>query len=442
MADGVSAPKATADSSHGSGRGLSATCLALGVWLAGCQAAPVAPVSPGRLADTPVAGGAGTVATATFTPGPAPSATPAATRVVPPPQALTVPPDFGVGVFAEGLGPARFMALSPSGDLFVTVPAENQVLVLPDRIVDGVADEARVYAEGDGLNQPHGIAFRPGWLYVANTDGVVRFAYEPGDLVAGGPPEMAVPLPGGGQHWTRTLAFGPDNQMFVSIGADCNVCQETDARRASVLSFAADAPGGALFAAGLRNAVGLAFHPRTGELWATDNGRDLMGDDLPPDELNRLVGGSHYGWPHCFGQAVFDPELGGDPAFCRRTVPAAVEFPAHVAPLGLAFYTGSRFPPEYRDGAFVAWHGSWNRSLPVGYSVAFVPFVDGAPTGDVRDFATGWLRPDTDRWGRPVDVAVAPDGSLLVSDDAGGRIYRFFYVGPEPTPTPGFGSRG
>jgi glucose/arabinose dehydrogenase len=342
---------------------------------------------------------------------------------------------FGVGVFAEDTGPVRFMAYSPTGDLFVTVPAHDRVLVLPDEDHDGVSDKILIFAEGAGLNYPHGLAFRPGWLYVANTDSVIRYPYERGDIRARTEPELVVPLPGGPKHRTRTILFGPDRRMYVSIGSSCNVCAEEDERRATVMRFEVDGGGAALFARGLRNAVGLAVNPTTGELWATENGRDGMGDDLPPDELNRLVAGANYGWPYCFGNQVVDPDMGREELLCQGTVAPAVEFQAHSAPLGLAFYTGDQFPEEYHGDLFVAYHGSWDRSIPTGYNVVRVPFEDGYPSAPTQGFVHGWLRRDTRRWGRPVDIVVSPDGSLMVSDDAGERVYRVFYAPPRVPPT-------
>jgi glucose/arabinose dehydrogenase len=307
---------------------------------------------------------------------------------------------------------------------------------MPDRDGDGVADEVAVFAEGGFLNRPHGLAFRSGWLYVANTDGLVRFAYERDRLEASEAEPLGIALPGAGQHWTRSLAFDRDGRMYVSVGSSCDVCAEGDARRAAILRLGAAGEEAAIHARGLRNAVGLAFHPVTGELWVTENGRDGLGDDLPPDEINRIVAGGNYGWPNCYGDGILDPILGAQAADCAGSIGPAVSLPAHSAPLGLAFYTGTMFPEEYWGDLFVAYHGSIHRSLPTGYKVVRVPFANGQPAGGAEDFVWGWLRRDTRRWGRPVDLIVAPDGALLVSDDAGGRVYRVYYARPKPTPTP------
>jgi hypothetical protein len=208
--------------------------------------------------------------------------------------AVRLPPGFRLETFASGLGAPRFMAVSPSGDLLVSVPSRGQIVALPDRDGDGRADRAVVYAEG--LNRPHGLAFFHGFLYVAETGAVVRFPYRSGDLTGGKSEVVIRDLPSGGGHWTRTLAFGPDGKMYVSVGSSCNVCEERDPRRAAILQFNPDGTGGRIFARGIRNAVGIAFHPQTGELWATDNGRDWLGDDFPPDTILVVKDGAHYGW--------------------------------------------------------------------------------------------------------------------------------------------------
>ncbi len=336
--------------------------------------------------------------------------------------AVRLPPGFRIDTFASELGAPRFMAVSPSGDLFVSVPSRGQVVALPNRDGDGKADRAVVYA--DGLNRPHGLAFFGQWLYVAETGAVLRYAYHLGDLT-GGKPEVVVPdLPSGGGHWTRTIAFGPDGKMYVSVGSSCNVCEESDPRRAAILQFNPDGSGGRIFARGIRNAVGITFHPQTGELWATNNGRDWLGDEFPPDTILVVKDGAHYGWPNCNGQRVPDPDF-GRPEFCRSTALPALEIQAHSATLGLTFYTGSMFPPDFRGDLFVALHGSWNRSVPTGYKLIRIPMGSGRP-GAPQDFATGWLQGGR-AWGRPVDVITGKDGALYLSDDRAGVIYRISY---------------
>jgi glucose/arabinose dehydrogenase len=243
-----------------------------------------------------------------------------------------------------------------------------------------------------------------------------------------GEKEVVIPDLPEGHHRTRTILFSPDYSiLYVSIGSSCNLCIEEDERRAAILRYNPDGSDIQLFARGLRNAVGIMFRPGTEELWAANNGTDLMGDDLPPETIYRLEGGQDYGWPRCHAGRIEDPEL-GQRGSCNGVPRAEVEITAHSAPLGLAFYSGEAFPEEYRGDLFVALHGSWNRSTPVGYKVVRIP-MDGGRPGPVEDFASGWLRKNGQAWGRPVAVITGADGSLFVSDDAGGRIYRIFYLG-------------
>ncbi|MDQ3549000.1 MAG: PQQ-dependent sugar dehydrogenase, partial [Chloroflexota bacterium] len=292
----------------------------------------------------------------------------------------------------------------------------GRVLRLPDADGDGVADDAETVL--DGLNNPHGITFHDGELYIAEETRVIR-ATDDGTFETVTP--IIDDLPEGG-HSTRTIRFGPDSMLYVSIGSSCNVCEEDDPRRAAIWRYNADGSGGEPFATGLRNAVGIAFHPESGELWATNNGRDGMGDDVPPETINQLSMGVDFGWPRCHAGTVVDPEFGGDGA-CDGVVQPAVLLQAHSAPLGLTFASGDQLS-EFDGDLLVAFHGSWNRSEPTGYKVVKIPFEGGAPSGEAQDFVSGWLLADGDRWGRPVDVLVATDGSLLISDDEGGRIYR------------------
>jgi glucose/arabinose dehydrogenase len=349
-------------------------------------------------------------------PAPAPSADLAAIRL---------PPGFAIQVFARDLGRPRFLAFDARGTLLVSVPRAGRVLALPDDDGDGVADRAIPVVEG--LDLPHGLAFHQGDLFVAETGQVVRLAYDAASRRAAGPPRPVVPrLPARGAHYTRTIAFGPDGRLYVSVGSSCNVCEERDGRRAAITRYEADGSGETRVATGLRNAVGLAFRPETGELWATNNGRDWLGDDEPPEQVTRVEPGAHYGWPHCVWLREGlrpDPDH-GRPDRCRAVARPSLLYQAHAAPLGLAFYTGTQFPPAYRGDLFVALHGSWNRSAPTGYKVIRVR-LDG-PEPRAEDFATGWLTA-AGAWGRPVDVAVGPDGSLFVSDDQGGRVYRILY---------------
>jgi glucose/arabinose dehydrogenase len=335
---------------------------------------------------------------------------------------LKVPAGFVIEVFAARAGSPRFMALDPAGTLLVSEPAKGRVLALPDRSGKGKADTIQTVV--DGLDQPHGLAFKDGALYVAENGRVQRFRYDPATLKATQPAVVVPGLPAGGGHRTRTAVFGPDGALYVSVGSSCNVCRESDKRRAAVLRYNADGGGERIFASGLRNAVGLAFQPGTGVLWATVNERDWRGDDLPPDMITEVRDGAFHGWPDCLvvgGKAIPDDRFEKG-ARCDRVTPPTVEIQAHSAPLGLAFYTGTQFPAEYRGSLFVALHGSWNRTVPTGYKVVRVRFRDGKPAG-VEDFATGWLE-GRSAWGRPVDLIVGRDGALYLSDDGAGRIYR------------------
>lgn len=376
---------------------------------------------------------------------PAVSPTPGPTVVVPPPEPLELPPGFEVSVFAELGLPVAMMAVATGGELFATVPGEDRIIVLPDADRNGRVDPlptgtqgtALTFAQGDGLNRPWGLAFGPDALYVACADGLWSFAYRPGQLIAQGRPRRLMELPGAEVNWERGLVRAADGRLLVSVGAPCQSCEPADARAASVLSF--DPTDGQVtrMAAGLRRSLDLAIHPTSAEVFVPDQGREGLGDELPPDEINRLAQGAHFGWPSCFGASEPDLQADAPPAegFCAATTAPLVQLQAHSAVSGLLFYTGSQFPPDYRGDLYVVSHGSdARRELPLGYNVLRIPMKDGLPRGEVFDFVSGWLRPDTRRWGSPVDLAQAPDGSLLISDDRGGRIYRVFSTLPTPTP--------
>jgi glucose/arabinose dehydrogenase len=331
-------------------------------------------------------------------------------------QPLRVPAGFRVSLFAQNLEGVRYLALGPGNIVYASRPDGGVIVKLPDANHDGHADSAITVARG--LRGPFGIAFRGDTMYVAEMVSVKRF--DPG---ASEPVTLVRRVPSGG-HSTRTVVFGPDGKMYVSVGSSCNLCDESDSMRAAVLQFNRDGSGGRVFAKGLRNSVGLAFNPTTGELWATNNDRDNLGDDVPPERINIVKEGRYYGWPQCYLPGKPNPEYSS--ANCSNVEPPAITFQAHSAPLGMAFYTGSAFPREYNGDAFVAYHGSWNRSVPTGAKVVRIRVNNGRPVG-VEEFISGWQRPDGSRWGRPVGILVAPDGALLVSDDMGGRIWRVTY---------------
>jgi glucose/arabinose dehydrogenase len=329
---------------------------------------------------------------------------------------LRVPDGFAIEVFAKDLPGVRTLKPGPDGKLYAALSQEGRIV----RFDVGAATPAPEPV-ASGLNQPYGMAFHSGALYIGDTDQILRL--EGPDYARA---TLVVPhLPTGG-HWTRELAFGPDSMLYVSIGSSCNLCEEDDPRRAAVSRYAPDGSGGTVIAHGLRNAAGLGFEPTTHVLWASQNERDELGDDVPPEEIDVLADGTDFGWPYCYGDRVPNPEY-HDPARCAGTTPPALKMQAHSAPLGIAFYTGTQFPPEYRGDLFVAFHGSWNRSEKTGYMVARVHVVNGRPVS-YEPFVTGWLRGGV-VYGRPVYPAVGPDGSLYVSDDDGGRIYRVRWVG-------------
>jgi glucose/arabinose dehydrogenase len=315
------------------------------------------------------------------------------------------------------------MTLSPKGTLFVGSRREGRVYAIRDDDRDGKADWVRVIASG--LNSPNGVAFRKGALYVAEINRILRFDEIESRL--GRPPEPVVVndrLPSDGHHGWKFIRFGPDGRLYVPVGAPCNIC-EPEKPYASILKFSPSGKEWEVFVSGVRNSVGFDWHPETGELWFTDNGRDLLGDNRPPDELNHAPRkGLHFGYPYCHGKSLPDPEYGAG-RDCRKFAPPAMELGPHVASLGMRFYTGAMFPREYRNQIFIAEHGSWNRSIPIGYRVTLVR-LKGGRAASYETFAKGWLR-EGRGWGRPVDIQQMPDGSILVSDDRLGAIYRITY---------------
>jgi hypothetical protein len=362
-----------------------------------------------------------------------------------------VPDGFKVELFAEGLSGPRNIQTAPNGDIFVAETRAGRIRVL--RAADGAAKPTTSETFASGFRGPFGIAFfpsgdNPRWVYVANTDSVVRFPYRSGDLKASGPAETIVTkLPVGG-HSTRDIVFTPDNaRMLVSVGSGSNIGDgmgkppggleawtsqqplgaawgyETD--RAAVLSFDPDGKNQKIFATGIRNCVGLAIQPGTNTPWCSTNERDGLGDDLVPDYVTRVKEGAFYGWPWYYIGDHEDPRYGdARPDLKDKITVPDVLLQAHSASLGLTFYQGNSFPADYRGDAFAAEHGSWNRSKRTGYKVVRIRLKDGVPTGEYEDFITGFVVNDRDVWGRPVGVTVARDGALLISEDGNGTIWR------------------
>jgi glucose/arabinose dehydrogenase len=354
---------------------------------------------------------------------------------------LNVPDGFKVTLFASGLKHPRYLCAAPNGDIFVVESWIGRIRVLRDADGNGRAEINQTFATG--LRQPFGLAFyppgsSPEYLYVANTNGIVRFPYRSGDLKARGLPLHVADLSPGGQltgggHWTRDIAFSKDgSRLFASIGSKSNVEEETtepeERDRARIFQFNPDGSNRRVYAWGLRNAVGIAIHPETGELWASVNERDGLGDDLVPDFITRVREGGFYGWPWFYLGKHQDPRHPD----ARRDLADEVLLPdvlvqAHSAPLQITFYEGNQFPDDYRGDAFVALHGSWNRAKRTGYKVMRVPLDHGRPKGVYEDFLTGFVTPEGNVWGRPVGLTVMKDGSLLVSEDANSSIWRITY---------------
>ncbi|MDZ7960959.1 MAG: sorbosone dehydrogenase family protein [Aulosira sp. DedQUE10] len=377
---------------------------------------------------------------------PAPFATESASKrpevvAIPQNPVLRVPSGFTVNVFAEGLDAPRWLALTPNGDVLVTETRQNRIRLLRDTNGDGVADVRQTFASAqNGLNIPFGMAFGGNSFFLGNTDAVLQFPYNKGQQQLSGTGKKITDLPGGGynQHWTRNVVVSPDrNKLYVTVGSQSNVDEEP-LPRASVQQMNLDGSQKQTFASGLRNPVGLDFHPVTKELYTAVNERDGIGDDLVPDYFTRIQQGQFYGWPYAYLTPTnLDPRQKTNnqskrPDLVASTRTPDVLFQAHSAALGVQFYDGQKFPQKYRNGAFVAFRGSWNRDRGTGYKVVFVPFNNqGRPQGYYEDFLTGFLlNPATPTtWGRPVGLLVLPDGSLLVTEEANNRIYRIQYTG-------------
>lgn len=349
-----------------------------------------------------------------------------------------VPAGFKVEEFITGLDNPREIVTAPNGDLFIAESGPGRVRILRGRTPSGKPQVEEVYATG--LRQPFGIAFyppgpKPEWVYVANTDSVVKFPYQNGDLHSSGVAQIVVPnLPGGGRlrgggHWTRDLRFRPDGKkMYVSVGSFTNDYENPNApedHRADILEFDPDGKSERIYAYGIRNAVGLAIHPLTGELWCSVNERDALGDNLVPDYITRVREGGFYGWPWFYMGGNQDPRHPGEHLELKNKVLVPeVLLESHYASLCITFYEGSSFPKQFTNDGFASEHGSWNRARRVGYKVIRVVTKKGVPTGEFEDFMTGFVTPEGEVWGRPVGVTVAKDGALMVTDDASGTVWR------------------
>jgi len=342
------------------------------------------------------------------------------------PADLKVPEGFKVSVFASDVTSARLMAVSPDGVIYVARQSKGDVVALPDRDKDGKADKVEVVASN--LTRPHSLAFHKGFLYIATNPTVVRVKYANGKVE--GEPVKVVDLPVSTQaHWTRTIGFGKDGKMYVAIGSMCNLCEDGDQRRATIMVYNDDGSGGRPFARGLRNSIGFDWDPKTGALWADDMGEDKHGEEKPADEINRIEDGKHYGWPYLIENNTPNPNLTDAKGSLKAAdaTPPALALQPHSSPIDLRFYTGKKFPAEYRDAMFVALHGSspTARKERLPGSVVRVVFKDGKPTG-VEDFVTGWMK-DGQVLGRPAGLITGADGALYISDDSKGFIYRVSY---------------
>ncbi len=370
---------------------------------------------------------------------PPPYATPSANnrpRVIDRPQGarLRVPQGFQYEVYAEGFEKPRFMVIGPSGELLVSDSASGTdgcVWVFPGGSRNYKPTERRKLISG--LDRPYGLAFWKDYLYVGEPESIKRYKYDAKNMTAG-PGAEVISLKGfGGGHWTRSLLFDrAGDKLYVGVGSGSNVNTGEDPRRAAINRYNPDGSGHEIFASGTRNPIGLRWLPGSQTLWAAVQERDALGDDLVPDYFTHIQQGAFYGWPYAYTGPHEDPRNKGQrPDLVKKTIAGDVQLGAHVAVLDFVFYTGKQFPAEYQGGAFLAFHGSWNRSKRVGQSIAFIPFQNGKPSGPQRDFLTGWmLSPDQrEVWGRPVGLLVLPDGSLLVSEDGGNKIWRISYRG-------------
>jgi glucose/arabinose dehydrogenase len=337
-------------------------------------------------------------------------------------ESIQLPPGFKIDIFAQGVDNARSMVRSPGGTIFVGTRKAGNVYAIVDKDNNFKADGVITIASG--LNMPNGVDFRNGSLYVAEVNRVLRFDDIENRLK--NPPLPVIvndTFPDKRHHGWKYMRFGPDGWLYVPVGAPCNICESKDPRFAGIMRMKPDGTKLEIFASGVRNTVGFDWHPDTKELWFTDNGRDWLGDDMPPDELNRAHRkGLHFGYPYWHGRRIPDPKFGKGRKAGEFTLPVQ-ELGAHVAALGVRFYTGKMFPNKYQKVIFIAEHGSWNRSSPIGYRITTV-FLKDNNAVKYEVFAKGWIN---GKWGRPVDIIIMPDGSLMISDDKGDAIYRIRY---------------
>ncbi|MEO7524732.1 MAG: sorbosone dehydrogenase family protein [Ferruginibacter sp.] len=340
---------------------------------------------------------------------------------------IKLPPGFKIDVYAE-VPNARSMTLSPSGILYVGNRDGNKVYAVQDENKDGKAD--KVYTIASGLHVPNGVAFKDGNLFIATVSSILRIDHVETDLNAPAKPVVVYDkFPTDEHHGWKFIAFGPDGKLYVPVGAPCNICEKKDSIYAGISRMNADGTGLEIFASGIRNTVGFSWNPSTNEMWFTENGRDNLGNDVPGDELNTAPkAGMHFGYPYCHQGNILDPEYGKGKNCSDYTPPVQILAP-HVAALGMRFYTGNNFPSEYKNQVFIAEHGSWNRTDPIGYRVTLVKLDAAGKATSYSNFAEGWLQANGKVLGRPVDVVVMPDGALLVSDDYSGVVYRIVYKG-------------
>ena len=340
---------------------------------------------------------------------------------------LHLPKGFTISIYAGNVPNARSLAFGDNGVVFVGSRSEGKVYAFQDSNNDGIADKQYVIASN--LNMPNGVAYKDGSLYVAEVNRIIRFDHISRQLANPLKPIVVYnQLPSDKHHGWKYLRFGPDNKLYTAVGVPCNICNPEKEIYGSLVRLNPDGSDFEMIAHGIRNTVGFDWQPETNALFFTDNGRDYLGDDSPPEELNQWsVKGEHFGYPYCHGGDIADPEFAGDKK-CRKFSAPVWKFKAHIAPLGIRFYQGKQFPAEYKNQLFVAQHGSWNRTEPQGYRVVLIKFNQGKPVSE-QDFISGWLAKDGDVLGRPVDILTLPDGSLLVSDDKLGVIYRVEYHG-------------